>query len=266
MSSQLAERCIINIQLVTSHHGLATLSVPYNRILFILLAFNFKELHIICKPRHMKCFQTIFSNTFFLPRLMFLSSQVGEFDVHMQKNILLYVVFFSPPFRSEVKWFLNYYVLSYMSQCLLVRDVVQLLPTLFLHPYSVMFHQSRLMKGSMPQNEKHRMCIPSRDLNYARNNLCNFIKNDVDFCRNSTDVFCFRNNMAICKPRYQNLGIRIGIGNGIGIGTDITNAIISSSIRSMNPKLSRVVTQDERTPPTPLTKSRDTSMSWSRDK
>ena len=48
--------------------------------------------------------------------------------------------------------------------------------------------------------------------------------------------------MAICKPRYWNLGIGIGIGNGIGIGTDITNAIISSSIRSMNPKLSRVVT------------------------
>ena len=48
--------------------------------------------------------------------------------------------------------------------------------------------------------------------------------------------------LAICKPRHWNLDIGIGIGNGIGIGTDITNAIISSSIRSMDPKLSRVVT------------------------
>ena len=38
---------------------------------------------------------------------------------------------------------------------------------------------------------------------------------------------------AICKPRHWNLGI--GIGNGIG--TDITNAIISSSIRPMDRKL-----------------------------
>ena len=43
---------------------------------------------------------------------------------------------------------------------------------------------------------------------------------------------------AICKPRHWNLGI----GIGIGIGTDITNVIISSSIRPMDPKLSRVVT------------------------
>ena len=44
--------------------------------------------------------------------------------------------------------------------------------------------------------------------------------------------------MAICKRRHWNLGI----GIGIGIGTDITNAIISSSIRPMDPNLSRVVT------------------------
>ena len=44
--------------------------------------------------------------------------------------------------------------------------------------------------------------------------------------------------MAICKPRHWNLGI----GIGIGIGNDITNVIISSSIRPMDPKLSRVVT------------------------
>ena len=42
--------------------------------------------------------------------------------------------------------------------------------------------------------------------------------------------------MAICKPRHLNLGI------GIGIGTDIINAFISSSIRPMDPKLSRAVT------------------------
>ena len=65
--------------------------------------------------------------------------------------------------------------------------------------------------------------------------------------------------MAICKPRHWNLGI----GIGIGIGTDTTNAIISSYIRSMDNKPSRVMTWDEGTPPT---KSRDTSISWSRDK
>ena len=39
--------------------------------------------------------------------------------------------------------------------------------------------------------------------------------------------------MAICKSRHWNL--RIGIENGIG--TDIKNAIISSSIRPMDPQL-----------------------------
>ena len=48
--------------------------------------------------------------------------------------------------------------------------------------------------------------------------------------------------MTICKARHWNLSIGIGIGNGIGIATDITNAIISSSIRSMDPTLRRVVT------------------------
>ena len=45
---------------------------------------------------------------------------------------------------------------------------------------------------------------------------------------------------AICKPRHWNLGI--GIAIGIGIGTDTTNAIISTSIRPMDTKPSRVVT------------------------
>ena len=44
-------------------------------------------------------------------------------------------------------------------------------------------------------------------------------------------------------PRiFVNLGIGIGIGNGIGIGIDITNAFISSSIRLVDPKLSREMT------------------------
>ena len=44
---------------------------------------------------------------------------------------------------------------------------------------------------------------------------------------------------AICKPRHWNLGI--GIAIGIGTGTDTTNAIISTSIRPMDTKPSRVV-------------------------
>ena len=76
--------------------------------------------------------------------------------------------------------------------------------------------------------------------------------------------YSIRAGMAICKPRHWNLGIGIGTGIGIGIETDITNVIISSFIRpSMDPKHSRVVTYDERTPPT---KSRDSSKSWWRDK
>ena len=38
---------------------------------------------------------------------------------------------------------------------------------------------------------------------------------------------------------FVNLGT--GIGIGIGIGTDISNSIISSSIKPMDPKLSRVM-------------------------
>ena len=44
--------------------------------------------------------------------------------------------------------------------------------------------------------------------------------------------------LAICKPWHWNLGI----GIGIEIGTDITNIIISSYIRLIDPKLSRMVT------------------------
>ena len=64
--------------------------------------------------------------------------------------------------------------------------------------------------------------------------------------------------MAVCKPRYQNVGIRIGIG----VGTNITNVTILTFTRPMYPKFRRVVTQDEGTPPTKL---RDTLTTWSRD-
>ena len=55
----------------------------------------------------------------------------------------------------------------------------------------------------------------------------------------------------------------VNLAIGIGIGTDTAKATISSCIRPMYPKLSRVVTSDESTPPT---KSRDTLVLWSRDK
>ena len=42
------------------------------------------------------------------------------------------------------------------------------------------------------------------------------------------------------KMSFYRLFVNLGIG--IGIGTDITNVIISSSVRPMDPKLSRVVT------------------------
>lgn len=51
---------------------------------------------------------------------------------------------------------------------------------------------------------------------------------------------------AVCKPWYWNLGIWVGIGIETWIGTDI----ITTSLRPMAPKLSRVVAQDEGTTPT----------------
>ena len=41
---------------------------------------------------------------------------------------------------------------------------------------------------------------------------------------------------------FLNLGIGTGIGIGIGFEADTTNIIISSSVKPMDPKLSRVVT------------------------
>ena len=62
---------------------------------------------------------------------------------------------------------------------------------------------------------------------------------------------------AICRPRHWNLGIETGIG------TDTTNAIISTSTRPVGTKPNRVVIQHEGTIPT---MSRDTSILWSRGK
>ena len=51
------------------------------------------------------------------------------------------------------------------------------------------------------------------------------------------ECFIDKNLLHISLRPFVNLGIRIGIG----IGTNTTNAIISSSIRPMNTKPSRVV-------------------------
>ena len=64
--------CLASYQLACVFVNKYTLAVAYNKIFPILLAFSFKELEIICKPKHMKSFQTILLNTFSLPRLMFL--------------------------------------------------------------------------------------------------------------------------------------------------------------------------------------------------
>ena len=74
--------------------------------------------------------------------------------------------------------------------------------------------------------------------------LCGVIQKHSPSHRHETIILYFLTTLcrrAICKPRHWNLGIGIGIANGIGIETDFTNAIIFSSIRPMDPKLSRVV-------------------------
>ena len=52
-------------------------------------------------------------------------------------------------------------------------------------------------------------------------------------------LFCLENLLPSKRPLVN---LAIGIGNGIGIETDITNAIISSSVWPMDSKRSRVVT------------------------
>ena len=98
---------------------LPTLAVPFNKIFPILLAFDLKELQIICKPRHMKCFQTIFSNSYLATDLatffpMFL--QLARLDLMFtcRKNILFYVEFSILPVSSYVTSFINCYISCYM--------------------------------------------------------------------------------------------------------------------------------------------------------
>ena len=71
----------------------------------------------------------------------------------------------------------------YSFECLIFPNNLLFLKTLI---YLVV-----LLKDSITQKEKHRMCICSHDLNYVENNLCDFIKNNVEFCRSSTDFVCF---------------------------------------------------------------------------
>ena len=92
-----------------------TLAVPYNKIFSILLACDFKELQIICKPRHMKCFQTNFQiATFSAPTIdvslldreieMFLYlvqlGQISDIMFTCRKKILFYIGFLSLTFSS----------------------------------------------------------------------------------------------------------------------------------------------------------------------
>ena len=84
----------IYVLLPTQLAKLLCLSINIYQILYTELSclifkdINLKGLQIICKPRHMKCFQTIVSNSYLLTQLLFshcFSSQV-RFDVYMQKK------------------------------------------------------------------------------------------------------------------------------------------------------------------------------------
>ena len=82
-----------------------TLAVPFNKIFSTLLVFDLKELQIICKTRHMKCFQTIFSNSYLLTSnssYFFPDVSLARLGlmVTCRKNILFYVELLSLPFSS----------------------------------------------------------------------------------------------------------------------------------------------------------------------
>ena len=90
-------------------------------------------------------------------------------------------------------------------------------------------------------NEKHHISICEIKLNELKNNPINPTRNIsdvlttlfIDNVKYTLFQTAAANITAICKPRHWNLGIRIGIG------IDMTNDIIFSSIRPMDPKLSR---------------------------
>ena len=118
--------CVLSINtynIAIFHHGLPTLAVPYDKILPILVAFDFKELQIICKSRYMKCFQTVFSSnsSFFLPNvnaslarldLMFTYRKTYYFMLNFQAYLpvpklnLLYIITYRAICLSAY-WFLT---------------------------------------------------------------------------------------------------------------------------------------------------------------
>ena len=116
-------------------------------------------------------------------------------------------------------------------------------------------HNSAICQNNITKNYMAENSEINSSTNYSVNSSCVLLQTDK--------IILVKVSEAICKPRHWNLGMGIGIGIGNRIGTDITNAIISSYIRPADTKPSRVVTYDEGTPPT---KSLDTSISWSRDK
>ena len=108
--------------------------------------------------------------------------------------------------------------------------------------------------GLLGHFEEHFSTIASVANTFNSQNFIIFRLKDLKFYFATSSVECC--SWQLCWP-FVNFGIEIG--NGI----DITNAIISSFIKHMNPKLSRVVTQDKRSP---HTKSCDTLILSSSDK
>ena len=80
------------------------------------------------------------------------------------------------------------------------------------------------------------------------NGWANFILHEIVSVSFPASSYLFKvnngNSKTMCKIYFlfANLGIGTVIGIRIGIGTDITNAIISTSIMPMDHKLSRVLT------------------------
>ena len=108
--------------------------------------------------------------------------------------------------------------------------------------------------GLLGHFEEHFSTIASVANTFNSQNFIIIRSKDLKFYFATSSVECC--SWQLCCP-CVNLGIEIGIG------IDITNAIISSFIKHMDPKLSRVGIQDKRSPPT---KSRDTSILSSSDK
>ena len=109
LPSYLAE--LLNIDLIAKLiFIMGYLPLLYPLIKYSLLANFLFERDDICKPRHMKCFQTIFSNSYLLTDLAtfsMLSSYCWvRFDIYMQKKHTILCWIFDPTFQ-----FLSYYKL-----------------------------------------------------------------------------------------------------------------------------------------------------------